>query len=52
MQTDKPKERIRVNLTLPIETHAKLKAACARRRVTIQWAIEKMLDKAVAQEVK
>jgi hypothetical protein len=38
--------RKRVNLTLSLHTHTKLKVWCAERGQTMQSAIERMLDRA------
>jgi hypothetical protein len=38
--------RKRVNLTLSIATHTRIKVWCARKGVTMQVALEGMLDKA------
>jgi hypothetical protein len=41
-------KRKRVNLTLTPETHGRIKVWCARKGLTMQWAISDILDKAFA----
>jgi hypothetical protein len=42
-------QRKRVNLTLTIATHGRIKVWCAQRGVTLQSAIEGWCDRAAAQ---
>jgi predicted DNA binding CopG/RHH family protein len=44
----KPKRR-RVNLTLPAETHGKIKVWCAKRGISMQAQIEKWLNDVAAR---
>ena len=40
--------QVRINLHLKSSTHLKIKVYCAKRRMTMQGAIEAMLEKAFA----
>lgn len=50
--TQETQKTVRVNLKLPVLTHARMKAWCAMKGVSIQQALTLMLSKRFSEDPK